>query len=413
MKRTILIISRLLLGSVFVFSGFVKAIDPLGFTYKIEDYLTAMGPFMEQFSGLAFIASVLLSAVELVVGLNLVLGIRLRESNFGAALLMLFMTPLTLWIALTNPVTDCGCFGDALVIDNWTTFWKNTVLCALIIVIFLLRKEHRPFVRNRAQWIIAVYGFVFAIVLSIYCYRHLPLIDFRPYKIEANILEGMSVPENAPMDSFDIKLIYTKDGVEKEFALENYPASDSTWTFVDQKTTLIKKGYEPPIHDFTITIDGEDITQDMLANEGYTFLLIAYDLNKANLAQAEKFNNIYRYAQQNGYDFYALTASLASDIENYRKASGAEYPFGFTDKITLKTIIRSNPGLMLIKNATVIGKWHHNDLPEFRQPLENSYLGKAELPDTKGRILIVALLFFIPVLLIAGVDRFLKIKKEK
>lgn len=410
-KRVLLIVARLLLGSVFVFSGFVKAIDPLGFTYKIQDYLTAMGPFMTNFSSVAFITAVVLSAIELLVGINLVLGIRLKETTWVAALFMVFMTPLTLWIAVKNPVHDCGCFGDALVISNWATFWKNIVLSALVVTVFLLRKHHKPFVGHQIQWALTLYSFLFSIGLSTYCYYHLPLVDFRPYKIGANILKGMEIPPNAAPDSFDIKLIYAKNGVQKEFTLQNYP-KDSTWTFVDQKSVLVKKGYEPPIHDFTMDTNGGDITDDVLNNPGYTFLLISYDFKKADISKSDKINEIYRYAKRHGYGFYAMTASVDDDIAAYKQQTKAEYPIALTDKITLKTIVRSNPGLVLIKGATVYNKWSICDLPSLKYPLEKSSLGSMAEPNNKNTISMVAILFLVPVFITFLIDKFLTNRRD-
>lgn len=404
-KRITLIALRVLLGFVFVFSGFVKAVDPLGFTYKMEDYLAVLGPFFENFAPLAFITAIVLAALELVIGVNYIFGIRLKETNWAAALFMLVMTPLTLWIALANPVHDCGCFGDALVISNWATFWKNIVISAVILLLFLLRKSHKPFIGNKSQWAFTAYAFIFSVGISLYCYMHLPIIDFRPYKIGTNITEGMAIPEDAEPDSFDIRLIYKKSGVEKEFNLENYP-KDSTWEFVDQRSVLIKKGYEPPIHDFTIDhLEQGDITDIVLANPSYTFLLIAYDFSKANLSKSEQLNKIYQYAQKNDYGFYAMTASVDEAIEKYKVDTKAEYPICLTDKITLKTIIRSNPGLVLIKDGTVLNMWHFNDLPELTKPLEKSPLGEIQHPDLNKKMGMVLLLFLIPALLIIGLDR--------
>ena len=408
-KRVYLIVSRILIGALFTFSGFVKAVDPLGFSYKMDDYLTAIGPFFENFASLSLIAAVVLAAFELLIGINLLFGIRLKESTWGAALLMLFMIPLTLWIAIANPVHDCGCFGDALIISNWATFWKNIVISAFIAGIFILLKNNKPYVQNKTQWIFTVYAFVFAVGISIYCYQHLPLLDFRPYTAGTNIIEGMATPEDAERDSFDTKLIYAKNGVEKEFTLEDYPRNDSTWEFVDQVSLLIKKGYEPPIHDFTIeSLEDGEITDIVLDNPSYTFLLISYDFSKADISQSEQINKIYAYAQENDYGFYAMTASVDEAIETYKIEAKAEYPICLTDKITLKTIIRSNPGLVLIKDATIINKWHVNDLPSFNEPLENSSLSKIPAPKWAKKITKISLLFLLGALLILGLDKYRK-----
>ena len=407
-RKVILIITRILVGGVFSFSGFVKIIDPWGTAYKIQDYLMAMGDPMTAFMSLAFIVSVVLAATELTVGLGLLLGIRLRENTIVAALMMLFMTPLTLWIALKNPVHDCGCFGDALIIDNWTTFGKNVVLCVLVLTIWLLRKSYGRVAGTYGEWLVEGFTFFFAIAIAGYCYRSLPLLDFRPYHIGANIKEGMSIPEGAPTDSTVTTLIYRNrlDSVVREFSLENYP-NDSLWEFVDQKTIVVREGYVPPIHDFAMETQDGDITDEVLEDEGYTFLVVAYDLADANLSNRnhERLKHLYEYAKRNNYRFYVLTASVDQDIAAFIDNAGVDYPMVLSDKITLKTIIRYNPGVVLLKNATVYNKWSLPDVPDFKQPLEESKEGLMAKPDEVQKVLICFFLWLIPVLLIIGVNR--------
>ncbi len=356
-------ISRILLAAVFIFSGFVKAIDPLGFTYKIEDYLTAFGGIFASFTALALPAAVALSTLELLIGLNLLFRIHLRGTSFMALAFMLVMTPLTLYIAIYNPVTDCGCFGDALVISNWQTFYKNIVLLILVIVLLITTRGKRPVFLPRAEWIITLVFIGIGVSLSLYSYNHLPLIDFRPYKVGVNIPEAMFVPEDAPADEYLTTFIYEKDGVQKEFTLENYPKDDSTWVFVDQKTALVSTGYKPPIHDFSIVdANFDDITEDVIYNSGYTYLLIMYDVNKASEEGAKQAEKMYQKYKHSTTRFYALTASGDDEVKKFKAKTGVTYPFCKTDPITLKTIIRANPGLVLIKNGTITGKWHWRDI---------------------------------------------------
>lgn len=353
-----LAVLRLVFGAVFVFSGFVKAIDPLGSTYKIEDYLTAFGGFFTYFLPLAFPVAILLSSIELLIGLNMVFKIRYRLTTFIALLFMIVMTGLTLYIAIADPVSDCGCFGDAVIISNTATFVKNLFLLAIIITLFATRKNSYPFFTPAVDWAICFLFFLVGVGLSIHSYRYLPMIDFRPYKVGVNLAEAMYIPPGQG-DKYETFLIYEKEGVKKEFTLQNYPANDSTWTFVDQKSVLIEKGYEPPIHDFAI-IDPEymeDITEEVVQASGYTYLLIAYDISKASeegLIEAQK---IYNNAILSGKKFYALSASSDEELENIRLKLNLSFPFYQTDPTTLKTIIRSNPGLLLLKDGTIEAKW--------------------------------------------------------
>lgn len=412
LKRIILIVARLLIGVVFVFSGYVKVIDPWGFAYKIQDYFQAMCPFMEQFSSLAIVAGIVLPAVELLIGINLILGVRLKETTWLLSAFMLVMTGLTLWIALFNPVHDCGCFGEALIISNWATFWKNIVIDALIVVIFIFMKYHKPFFKNGMQWILTVYSFAFACCLSWYCLVHLPSIDFRPYKIETNLVESMQTPPDAPRDSVETILIYKnlKTGVDESFnfAEGNYPSStDSLWKFVDQKSTVIKKGYEPPIHDFTIMLDDSEITDIVTESPNYTFVAISPDVTNIGVKHAVDLEKVYNFAKQNQYNFYLLTASGSSDLDKYKSDNKVDYPVAMVDKTTLKTIIRSNPGLMLIKDSVVLNKWAAADIPDFKEKLEGSSFGVIQKPNKTERILLTVLFFLLPMGIIILLDKVL------
>jgi uncharacterized membrane protein YphA (DoxX/SURF4 family) len=357
--KILMFISRILVGIVFVFSGFVKAVDPLGSNYKFVDYFSAFGT--DWMYGLAFPLAIVLSSFEFIVGISLIFNARIRQGAWGALIFMAFFTPLTFYLALTNPVKDCGCFGDALILDNWETFYKNIILFGFTLFLFLKRKNFVTRFNGYAEWLVAA---VFAAVIigtSIYSYNHLPIIDFRPYKVGTHIPTGMSTPDDAPLDVYKIVSVYEKDGVEKEFIDPEYP--DSTWNWVSTDSELVKKGYEAPIHDFMIEDeDGYDITSEILSNPGFTFMLIAYDLNKSNIDAQQKINELSGYCMANGHDFICLTAS--GNTNEFKANTEAYYDFYNMDEITLKTIIRANPGLVLIKEGTILGKLHFNDIPE-------------------------------------------------
>lgn len=352
-------IGRILFGAVFVFSGFVKAIDPLGFTYKIEDYLRTFGGIFESMAEYAFPVAIALSTLELIIGLNMIFNIHIDLTKVLALLFMLVMTPLTLYIAIKNPVTDCGCFGDALVISNWTTFFKNVVLISIVILMFVYHYKFHPFLTNRNQFFAVFVFLVMGITLSVYSYHHLPMIDFLPYKVGVNIQQAMEVPENAPSDEYTTTFIYQKNGEQKEFTLKNYPKGDLSWVFVDQKSKLISKGYKAPIHDFSImNAQFDDITKEVLNYPGNTYLLVMYDLDYTSKEGAKKAEKTYLKALKSGDKFYALTASSDEDVRKFVKKTGVTYPFWKTDPTALKTVIRANPGLVLLKKGTIVGKWN-------------------------------------------------------
>ena len=353
-------------------------------------------------------ASVLLSAVEFCLGISLLFAIRRRLTSRLILAVMLVMMPLTLWLALTNPVSDCGCFGDALVLTNWQTFWKNILLLSCAVVVARWPLDMFRFVSRTNQWIVTNYSAVFILGVSTWCLYDLPIFDFRPYHIGASIREGMTIPDDAEMPQFETTFVMERDGVRQEFTVDNYP--DSTWTFVDSRTVQTREGYVPPIHDFSIVSldEDEDITEAVLADKGYTFLLISPHLGQADDSRLDLINEVYEYARENDYPFYCLTASAASEIEQWRDMTGAEYPFCATDETTLKTVIRSNPGLLLMHDGTIVRKWSHNSLPDEYQlngRLENNAIGMMPNDSVPGKILMILLWFVLPLALLTMADR--------
>ncbi len=415
-ERVLVNACRFLLGITFIFSGFVKAVDPFGFFYKIQDYLQAfgMGSWFPPY--LLLLWGIVLSAVEFCVGVFQFLGIRRVISSALALLLMAVMTPLTLYLAIANPVSDCGCFGDAWVLTNWQTFGKNILLLVAAIVVFKKRRLILCFITDKLSWIVSMYTILFVFVLSFYCLVNLPILDFRPYKIGTNIKAGMEIPAGAKKSVFESRFVLEKDGERKEFTLDNYP--DSTWTFVEAHTVLKEKGYEPSIHDFSIVElnTGEDITDRVLADTNYTFLLVAHRIEEADDSNIDLINEIYDYSVEHGYKFYALTSSLEEDIELWCDRTGAEYPFCQMDDITLKTIVRSNPGLLLIKEGTILNKWSDGQLPDeyvLTDSLDKLELGKQKKVNDWHTIGYVFLWFSVPLMLVLCLDIFIVKRRMK
>jgi len=356
-------VCRLVLALTFIFSGFVKAIDPTGTQIKIGDYLEAWGLAQAVPEWLQMIASIGLSALEFTIGVCFLFAIRRRLVSKVTLVMMAFMTILTLWIALTNPVSDCGCFGDAVKLTNWETFIKNIVLLACAIVVAARPLLMMRFISKSWQWIVLNITILFICIFAVYNLKYLPVIDFRPYHIGADIRAGMEIPQDAEQPEFETTFILEKNGVRKEFTTENYP--DSTWTFIDSKTVQTKEGYVPPIHDLSMELipEGDDITEEVLGREGYTILLISPHLEEADDTEFDEINELYELAVEKELGFYCLTASTEKAIKRWRDVTGAEYPFCLTDETTLKTMIRSNPGVMLLKQGVVAGKWSSNNIP--------------------------------------------------
>ena len=353
--------ARTLLALTFLFSGFVKAVDPLGTVYKIQDYLhEGFGGIFQWAIPAAGAAAVCLIALEWLLGIAMLLNVRTQWTSWITLLFYCIMTPLTLYIAIANPVSDCGCFGDALVITNWQTFWKNIILLLLSICLVICRKAIPELFSWWMEIIIALAALGSVAGIMGYSYTHLPQIDFRPYKVGNHIPTLMEIPDDAEVDQYEITLIYAKDGKEQTFTLENYPKGDPEWTFVDQKSVLIKKGYVPPIHDFEIeTLEGDYITQDILESEEPIALVVMYDLTKTDTTQLEKLMHmIHEYPR-----VYFLTASGEEEIFAFAEELGWDEEttystFCFTDPITLKTIVRANPGVIVVQNGTIIDKYN-------------------------------------------------------
>ena len=364
--------ARTLLALTFVFSGFVKAIDPLGTTYKIEDYLKAFGGVFTELMPLAEVAAVVLIGFELVLGLCMLLNVRTQWTCWLALAFYVVMLPLTLYIALENPVSDCGCFGDALVISNWATFWKNGVLMALVVVLLCTRQYIPETFVWWGELVILALAMATAAGIMGYSRTHLPMIDFRPYKVGNNIVELMEVPEGAEPDQYETTFVYERDGVEQEFTLENYPKGDSTWHFVDQKSVLVKKGYEPKIHDFElITLNYDDITYDVLESEEPAMLVVLYDLTKTDRRQLGKVTALYHQCLSQNRPFYILTGASEDAIEAFCEEveqgneSNELTPFNHPDEVfcmcdgvTLKTIVRANPGVVVVQNGVITDKYN-------------------------------------------------------
>ncbi len=384
--RYLTLLSRLVLGSVFIFSGFVKAVDPLGSAYKFSDYFVAFGARFLEF--LALPLAVLLSAFELLLGMALVLGYRRRITYRVVWWFMLFFTLLTLVLALFNPVTDCGCFGDAIILTNWETFLKNVILMVFVAPLFLKRNQVEEVNTRTAwkEWVIL--GGIYAAVslFSLWNRAHLPVLDFRPYDVGTNIQEEMEVPEGAAVDTYETELIYRnrETGGTERFTIEDYPTDTAVWEFVSSESRLVSKGYEPPIHDFALMDRyGNDVVDRILGDQGYSLLMIAYDLEEADrpaLVRARDWSHLEILADD--YSFYAVTSSPEEQVEAISMESDLDYPFYLADEIMLKTVVRSNPGFVLIRNGVIVGKWGHRDFPAVDQmePGWTELIGNAAVP---------------------------------
>ncbi len=390
--RVILIILRILFGVVFIFSGFVKAVDPLGFSYKLQEYLHVAN--IISLDSITLPAAIFFSALEFIIGFVLVLGQRLKSVSFMAFGFMAFFTILTFLLAVFNPIKDCGCFGDAIKLSNWETFWKNVVLFAIIILLYIKRDEVKsPF---RYPALPASLAAIFILGVSWYSIANAPIIDFRAYKIGTNLPQSIEIPEDAPMDEFEVLLIYEKDGVRKEFDINGeLPQKESGWVYVDEKTTLLQEGYVPPIQDFFVLTEEDDITDDIVYGQGYHLLIFSKRIAEMK-HQAEimpRLNKLYQEADQQGVATYFVTASDMEDVHLLFKKHNIQIPIANLDETALKTITRSNPGLVLIKDQVIVNKWHVNNFPStWQEAMESKNNNQAITYLCYSLILILLLL---------------------
>ncbi len=370
-------LARLLVGLTFIFSGFVKGIDPWGSSYKFSDYFTAMN--LDWLQWVVFPLGVLLSFAEFTIGVALVFNVFLRVFSWLALLFMVFFTGLTLWIALENPVTDCGCFGDALVISNWETFYKNIILLLLAAIVFYYRNNIKNLPAKKTGLTLAGLTLAAYTAIVIYSFNHLPLFDFRPFKVGTHISSAMTIPDSASKDEYENIFYYRNKntGTIEKFSEEKYPWQDTVnWEFHDMESILVSEGYKPPIHDFTIeTPDGVNVVDFFLYDTSYVFMLIAHDLAKTNIQSQDEINQLARWAIDEGMQFICLTSSLPQEAKAFAEENNVPYEFFNTDEITLKTIIRSNPGLMVIKDGTIVAKYHYKDIPSPEQ-FKNEFINK-------------------------------------
>lgn len=391
---------RFTLALVFAFSGFVKAVDPMGTVYKLADYAEALG--MTVHPALLLIGACMLIAVEYVMGASLFLGFYRRFYLWLMILFLSVMTPLTLWLALTNPISDCGCFGDALQLTHWQTFGKNIALLLMAVVVLICHKRVWRIISYRTQWLAFVYLLLSVSLLMQHNLRHLPAWDFRPYSIGTNIIETMTVPEDAPQDEYETLFVLEKLGEQRVFTFDNYP--DSTWHLVRRESRLVSQGYVPPITDFYLSsLAGDDATWDVLEHPGYTFLLLARNLERTNEGLLDVINDLYDYARVNDYPFYMLTSSNVEAINEWTAHTGASYSYLNADETLLKTMLRTNTGLVVLKDATIVGKWSATDFPRDEQ-LRVSLESNDALLITPREVMLkhvtIALWMFFPLLLL-------------
>lgn len=361
MKNIITQFSRIFVGILFIISGLIKLNDPIGFSYKLEEYFGETVLNLPVFIPYALAIAVFVVIFETVLGLMLLVGFKPKFTIWSLLLMIVFFTFLTFYSAYFNKVTDCGCFGDALKLTPWESFTKDVVLLFFIAILVLNIRLIKPLFTQKVTNIIVGIGLLLCIFMGYWVLNHLPLKDFRAYKVGTDIEKGMEIPEGAPQSVVEMIFIYKVNGVDKEFTDKNLGDIPEGATFVDRIDKVITQGYVPPIHDFTMEKDGSDY-KDELLKEPKLLMFVMYDLAKADAVGMKQLEKLNQQAKAKGYKVIGMSASLAAEIVKAKKENGLTFDFYFCDATTLKTIERANPSIVVIKTGTIVQKVHYNDI---------------------------------------------------
>ncbi|MDC1199430.1 DoxX family membrane protein [Flavobacteriaceae bacterium] len=366
-------VSRIFVGVLFIISGLIKLNDPVGFSFKLGDYFAPEVlnlPFLEPY---ALVIAVLVVILEVLLGVMLIVGYAKKFTLWSLLLMIVFFTFLTFYSAYFNKVTDCGCFGDALKLTPWESFSKDVVLLVLILVLYKGSRYIQPFFSKRVRSITVFISLILCLWLGLHVLEHLPVIDFRAYKVGTNITKGMQTPANAPRAVYQYNWSFDVNGQQKTVINRGEdPKIDGTLLGVE--TSVLQKGYEPPIHDFSIERDGTDYTTQMLEEE-HLLVVIAYNLNVAQNDGFIAIKEATDSALEKGYTVIGISASSTPETEKIAAKYDLDFKFYFCDMTALKTIIRSNPSIMSLEKGTILQKLHFNDVDQLKlKTLKNTSL---------------------------------------
>ena len=357
---------RIFIGIFFIISGLIKLNDPVGFSFKLQDYFAPDVLNLEFLVPYSLMIALFVVVYEVMLGVMLILGYAKRFTLWSLIAMIVFFTFLTFYSAYFNKVTDCGCFGDALKFTPWESFWKDIVLLILILIVFFWRKHLTPFFTANFRSIAVMISFVLCLWLGYHVLMHLPIVDFRAYKIGKNIQEGMTVPDDALPPIIEYQWKYEINGKEKTITntsgLDPQPEGG---TRIGVETDFIREPYEPPIHDFTIERDDQDFTEDFLTEEKLV-VVIAYNLDNTEIEGFANIKKVTDEALKKGYKVIGLSASSTAETESLARKQKLNFQFYFCDMTTLKTIVRSNPGILELSKGTILQKLHWNDAEDFK-----------------------------------------------
>lgn len=368
--RVMTILMRLVVGAVFVFSGFTKAVDPWGSAYKVTEYLNTWG--MDGWTGIALFIAVSLAALEFMLGIAIVVGAYRRSAPLLALLLMLVLTPVTLWLAVTDAVPDCGCFGDAWHLSNWATFFKNLLLLMGLVYLLMFNKSVRGIYGPAVHWAVMAISFALVIAVAYYGYFYQPLIDYRPYPVGTRLAATV---EDGGGSEDDFIFIYSRDGVEQEFTIDSLPDEEDGWEYVTRYhanrphgKVIVQNGQTDGIA--ILDEDGTDITADVLTTGKPALLLLFPDLPEVGVVNSYSLNELNDAALASDIDVIGLTPATTQEIEQWKDISMASYPIYNMDDSELKMVARGNPAVVFVQNGLIAWKRTLSSLDDVEQPIE-------------------------------------------
>jgi uncharacterized membrane protein YphA (DoxX/SURF4 family) len=361
--KILLGIIRTLVGILFIFSGLIKANDPLGLCYKMQEFFSVL--HLNFLAPAALTLSVIMIGFEIIAGVALLLGCQMRFFGTLLLLLMILFLFLTAFAYLSGKIKECGCFGDCIPLTAGASFWKDVILFVLVLILFSARRRIKPLFGRwaTALWMLVGIGLAFGI--QWYTLRHLPVVDCLAYKIGNNIPALMKIPPGSIPDQYATVFVYEKNGQTREFAADSIPWQDTTWHFISREDKLVKKGNaEPVIKDFVITdFAGNDSTGKIVSEPGFVFLFMVKQTPDAATGWEQKLVRLQADCLQYGVKIYGITSSDSMRTGSFVDHAGIKFPFLQMDGTVIKTAARTNPCLLLLRKGTILGKWSYLDMP--------------------------------------------------
>lgn len=370
-NKVLVILLRIVVGGTFIISGFVKCVDPMGSIYKFHDYIAALG--LHNLAGSEVVLAFAIPILELVLGVMILTGCLRYGSLFATMAFMGVMLPLTYFLAKTNAVADCGCFGDAIKLTNWQTFWKNVVLTIAILYLLFHNKSVPSLYGPAIQWVVMLLTFFLGLSIAYMSYSTQPLLDFRPFKVGSKI----GTPLSAVSES-DFLYIYEKDGKRQEFSFDSIPDEDDGWEFIDRKklTPDLSPAQKAELASFSIYDDGTDVTEEVIDTTSNQLLVLMPNFQRVNKAYAFALNDLAKACSERDAQLCVITPALHQEVEQWIDLTSPVYPIYGGDDSEIKMLARGNPAVVYVEHGKIVWKRTLSSLKTDKLLKENVPLAK-------------------------------------